>query len=232
MKRQNKPVKPGNKNAQGTQELAQRSDLLQLLVNSIKDYAILFLDNDGTVLTWSSAAERLKGCSRSMSCCVRWLSSVPISGTSIIPSHTWTTGTVAISRISCACFFIFSSLRRRSVRSRVTLPNPTSLPSLSRSAQGRFSFLGKCRHYRWPMISSAFHFSRFYPPEDVAKGTPSSHRNRFTNCIARYHRRADNRHTNSTTPDRNNFRSETSRRRCHSDRRPTRHRPNAGSFGH
>lgn len=61
MKKQNKPPNISNKNAQTSREVAQRSDLLQLLVDSIKDYAILFLDNEGTILTWNSAAERLKG---------------------------------------------------------------------------------------------------------------------------------------------------------------------------
>lgn len=42
-------------------EITQNSDLLQLLVDSIKDYAIILLDTDGNVLTWNSAAERLKG---------------------------------------------------------------------------------------------------------------------------------------------------------------------------
>lgn len=35
--------------------------MLQLLVESIKEYAIVLLDKDGHVLTWNSAAERLKG---------------------------------------------------------------------------------------------------------------------------------------------------------------------------
>jgi len=41
--------------------IVQSSELLQLLVDTIKDYAIIFLDNTGKVLTWNSAAERLKG---------------------------------------------------------------------------------------------------------------------------------------------------------------------------
>jgi PAS domain S-box-containing protein len=35
--------------------------LLQLLVDNVKDYAILLLDTEGKVLTWSKGAERLKG---------------------------------------------------------------------------------------------------------------------------------------------------------------------------
>jgi PAS domain S-box-containing protein len=36
-------------------------ELLQLLVDSIRDYAIIFLDPGGKVLTWNAAAQRLKG---------------------------------------------------------------------------------------------------------------------------------------------------------------------------
>jgi rsbT co-antagonist protein RsbR len=45
----------------GTKEIAQHSHLLQLLVDTVKDYAIILLDPKGNVLTWSVAAERLKG---------------------------------------------------------------------------------------------------------------------------------------------------------------------------
>ena len=44
----------GSKSAPG-------ADLLQMLVDSVRDYAIILLDNDGNVLTWNAAAERLKG---------------------------------------------------------------------------------------------------------------------------------------------------------------------------
>lgn len=44
-----------------TKVLGQNSDMLQMLVDSVRDYAILLLDPEGRVLTWSSAAERLKG---------------------------------------------------------------------------------------------------------------------------------------------------------------------------
>jgi PAS domain S-box-containing protein len=40
---------------------AQTADMLQLLVESVKEYAIIFIDPEGKVLTWNSAAERLKG---------------------------------------------------------------------------------------------------------------------------------------------------------------------------
>jgi PAS domain S-box-containing protein len=36
-------------------------ELLQLLVDSVRDYAIIFLDPEGNVLTWNAAARRLKG---------------------------------------------------------------------------------------------------------------------------------------------------------------------------
>jgi PAS domain S-box-containing protein len=36
-------------------------ELLQLLVDNIRDYAIIFLDPEGHVLTWNTAAQRLKG---------------------------------------------------------------------------------------------------------------------------------------------------------------------------
>jgi PAS domain S-box-containing protein len=35
--------------------------MMQLLVDSIRDYAIILLDPEGRVLTWNAAAERLKG---------------------------------------------------------------------------------------------------------------------------------------------------------------------------
>src|ERR1043166_6430374 len=39
----------------------QTADLVSLLVDSVKDYAIILLDEKGTVLTWNAGAERLKG---------------------------------------------------------------------------------------------------------------------------------------------------------------------------
>ncbi len=41
--------------------VAIEAELLQLLVDNLSDYAITMLDPKGTVLSWSSAAERLKG---------------------------------------------------------------------------------------------------------------------------------------------------------------------------
>ena len=37
---------------------------LQLLIESVADYAIYMMDVDGRVLTWNPAAERIKGYSR------------------------------------------------------------------------------------------------------------------------------------------------------------------------
>src|ERR1700757_301689 len=44
-----------------TPQIAAERELLQLLVANLKDYAIIMLDPKGNVLTWSSAAEQLKG---------------------------------------------------------------------------------------------------------------------------------------------------------------------------
>jgi PAS domain S-box-containing protein len=40
---------------------ADEMELLRLLVANLRDYAIIMLDPNGTVLTWNSAAEHLKG---------------------------------------------------------------------------------------------------------------------------------------------------------------------------
>ena len=40
---------------------AQSGELLQMLVENAADYAIVLIDTDGRVLSWSPAAERLKG---------------------------------------------------------------------------------------------------------------------------------------------------------------------------
>ncbi len=37
------------------------AEMLQLLVDNLRDYAIILLDTEGRVLTWNNAAERLKG---------------------------------------------------------------------------------------------------------------------------------------------------------------------------
>jgi PAS domain S-box-containing protein len=38
-----------------------KAEMLQLLIDNVRDYAIILLDPEGHVLTWSSAAERLHG---------------------------------------------------------------------------------------------------------------------------------------------------------------------------
>ncbi len=38
-----------------------KAEMLQLLIDNVRDYAIILLDPRGFVLTWSSAAERLHG---------------------------------------------------------------------------------------------------------------------------------------------------------------------------
>jgi rsbT co-antagonist protein RsbR len=40
---------------------AQTAEMIQALVDKVRDYAIILLDPEGRVLTWNSAAERLKG---------------------------------------------------------------------------------------------------------------------------------------------------------------------------
>lgn len=47
-------------NLEGTLQ-GQHSDMLRILVDSVKDYAIILLDAQGKVMSWSGAAERLKG---------------------------------------------------------------------------------------------------------------------------------------------------------------------------
>jgi anti-anti-sigma factor len=37
------------------------AELMQLLIDRVRDYAITLLDTEGNILTWNSAAERLKG---------------------------------------------------------------------------------------------------------------------------------------------------------------------------
>ena len=48
-------------NAGWAREKAEDPELLRLLVANLKDCAIIMLDPKGNVLTWSSAAEQLKG---------------------------------------------------------------------------------------------------------------------------------------------------------------------------
>jgi len=41
--------------------LQQRDEVFRLLVDSVKNYAILLLDPEGRVSTWNPGAERIKG---------------------------------------------------------------------------------------------------------------------------------------------------------------------------
>jgi PAS domain S-box-containing protein len=52
----------GNSGSNATQLSAeiQTPDMMRLLVDSVRDYSILFLDPEGRVLTWNPTAERLK----------------------------------------------------------------------------------------------------------------------------------------------------------------------------
>src|SRR5215470_16772416 len=61
MRKPTKASAAGSSAARPLMDKVQTSDLLHLLVDSVKDYAILLLDKDGKVLTWNAGAERLKG---------------------------------------------------------------------------------------------------------------------------------------------------------------------------
>jgi PAS domain S-box-containing protein len=43
------------------EELRQSTEIFQLLVSSVKDYAIFMLDPDGYIATWNSGAQKIKG---------------------------------------------------------------------------------------------------------------------------------------------------------------------------
>ena len=51
-----KPPKPAPSGS-----LDSNAEMLQALVNSVQDYAVMLLDPGGKVLTWNAGAERLKG---------------------------------------------------------------------------------------------------------------------------------------------------------------------------
>jgi PAS domain S-box-containing protein len=48
-------------NSLASEQNGLNGELLQLLIDNVRDYAIIFLDTNGSVLTWNSAAQRLKG---------------------------------------------------------------------------------------------------------------------------------------------------------------------------
>jgi PAS domain S-box-containing protein len=54
-------MKPENKARPAVPTSPDYSDLMRLLVDSVKDYGIILLDPQGKVLSWNSGAERLKG---------------------------------------------------------------------------------------------------------------------------------------------------------------------------
>ena len=61
MSAESKSTVEGQIPAVASAPLSQTSDLLQMLVDTVPDYAIILLDTNGTVLTWNIGAERLKG---------------------------------------------------------------------------------------------------------------------------------------------------------------------------
>jgi PAS domain S-box-containing protein len=50
-----------NQRSLSSEQNGMSGELLQLLLDNIRDYAIIFLDPEGNVLTWNAAAQRLKG---------------------------------------------------------------------------------------------------------------------------------------------------------------------------
>jgi PAS domain S-box-containing protein len=61
MKKQIPKKATPDQQAERLRKLDANTQMLQALVETVKDYAIILLDPEGNVLTWSSAAERLKG---------------------------------------------------------------------------------------------------------------------------------------------------------------------------
>jgi PAS domain S-box-containing protein len=61
MKTQTKPPTNNRPKPMQPDQIVSTSGMLQLLVDTVKDYAIILLDAEGKVLTWNPAAERLKG---------------------------------------------------------------------------------------------------------------------------------------------------------------------------
>ena len=57
----NKKSDSASKSARPQAGPAEESQMLQLLVENVRDYAIILLDSKGRVLSWNNAAERLKG---------------------------------------------------------------------------------------------------------------------------------------------------------------------------
>jgi len=51
----------GIEDRDGEQELVEQRERFQLLVEGVKEYAILMLDPDGRIVSWNGGAERIKG---------------------------------------------------------------------------------------------------------------------------------------------------------------------------
>ncbi len=61
MKKKNKPPGVVLGQANPTEQMMDSNTLLRLLIETVRDYAIILLDPKGQVLSWNGAAQRLKG---------------------------------------------------------------------------------------------------------------------------------------------------------------------------
>src|SRR5262245_8179114 len=61
MNQRTKDKTPGPSKPSPASSAPASVDLVRMLVESVKDYAIITLDPQGNVLSWNPAAERLKG---------------------------------------------------------------------------------------------------------------------------------------------------------------------------
>jgi PAS domain S-box-containing protein len=61
MAKKSPPSKDSKAPVRGIDQVAARGELLALLIDNVRDYAITLLDPEGRVLTWNNAAQRLKG---------------------------------------------------------------------------------------------------------------------------------------------------------------------------
>jgi len=55
------PKNPKIASSAATDPQSLNAELIKMLVENVRDYAIILLDTEGRVLTWNAAAERLKG---------------------------------------------------------------------------------------------------------------------------------------------------------------------------
>ena len=51
----------GSIDERGWEELLRSDERFELLVRSVKDYALFMLDPEGRVVSWNEGAERIKG---------------------------------------------------------------------------------------------------------------------------------------------------------------------------